>query len=205
MAKTKRKINKQSVMQKQQWKYMRRRYPFLVPVRHWYTGMKMTKKEIKKTPPILSLESRDIPDGWVNRFGHELCEELRAELIRCGCLNSAFVMMAKEKFGELRLCLAGTPKECKADDMSHITKYILATYENYILTRPTESLQSEFDDTIKSEIDEGSIQPEDEEKVREIISHARTLIAKPAEATDNSASDETATDDEAVSLEDILG
>ena len=47
MAKTKRKINKQSVMQKQQWKYMRRRYPFLVPVRHWYTGMKMTKKEIK--------------------------------------------------------------------------------------------------------------------------------------------------------------
>lgn len=89
--------------------------------------------------------------------------------------------------------------------MSHITKYILATYENYILTRPTESLQSEFDDTIKSEIDEGSIQPEDEEKVREIISHTRTPIAKPAEATDNSASDETATDDEAVSLEDILG
>lgn len=89
--------------------------------------------------------------------------------------------------------------------MSHITKYILATYENYILTRPTESLQSEFDDTIKSEIDDGSIQPEDEEKVREIISHARTPIAKPAEATNNSASDETATDDEAVSLEDILG
>ena len=53
--------------------------------------------------------------------------------------------------------------------MSHITKYILATYENYILTRPTESLQSEF------------------------------------EATNNSAPDETATDDEAVSLEDILG
>ena len=104
-------------MQKQQWKYMRRRYPFLVPVRHWYTGMKMTKEEIKNTPPILSLESRDIPDGWVNRFGHELCEELRAELIRCGCLNSAFVVMAKEKFGELRLCLAGTPKECKADDI----------------------------------------------------------------------------------------
>ncbi len=89
--------------------------------------------------------------------------------------------------------------------MSHITKYILATYENYILTRPTESLQSEFDDTVKSEIDDGSIQPEDEEKVREIISHARTPIAKPAEATNNSAPDETATDDEAVSLEDILG
>lgn len=89
--------------------------------------------------------------------------------------------------------------------MSHITKYILATYENYILTRPTESLQSEFDDTIKSEIDDGSIQPEDEEKVREIISHARTPIAKPAEATNNSAPDETATDDEAVSLEDMLG
>lgn len=89
--------------------------------------------------------------------------------------------------------------------MSHITKYILATYENYILTRPTESLQSEFDDTIKSEIDDGSIQPEDEEKVREIISHARTPIAKPAEATNNSAPDKTATDDEAVSLEDILG
>ena len=130
MTKTKRKINKQSVMQKQQWKYMRRRYPFLVPVRHWYTGMKMTKKEIKNTPPILSLESRDIPDGWVNRFGHELCEELRAELIRCGCLNSAFVVMAKEKFGELRLCLAGTPKECKADDIidkySEISRHVCA-------------------------------------------------------------------------------
>lgn len=130
MTKTKRKINKQSVMQKQQWKYMRRRYPFLVPVRHWYTGMKMTKEEIKNTPPILSLESRDIPDGWVNRFGHELCEELRAELIRCGCLNSAFVVMAKEKFGELRLCLAGTPKECKADDIidkySEISRHVCA-------------------------------------------------------------------------------
>lgn len=130
MTKIKRKINKQSVMQKQQWKYMRRRYPFLVPVRHWYTGMKMTKEEIKNTPPILSLESRDIPDGWVNRFGHELCEELRAELIRCGCLNSDFVVMAKEKFGELRLCLAGTPKECKADDIidkySEISRHVCA-------------------------------------------------------------------------------
>lgn len=90
----------------------------------------MTKKEIKNTPPILSLESRDIPDGWVNRFGHELCEELRAELIRCGCLNSAFVVMAKEKFGELRLCLAGTPKECKADDIidkySEISRHVCA-------------------------------------------------------------------------------
>ena len=68
MAKTKRKINKQSVMQKQQWKYMRRRYPFLVPVRHWYTGMKMTKKEIKNTPPILSLESRDINPTGSNAY-----------------------------------------------------------------------------------------------------------------------------------------
>lgn len=101
----------------------------------------------------------------------------------------------------------GEPLE-KVDEsklMSHVTKYILATYENYILTRPTESLQSEFDDTIKSEIDEGSIQPEDEEKVMEIISHVRTPIAKPAEATDNSAPDETEADDEAVSLEDMLG
>ena len=72
----------------------------------------MTKKEIKNTPPILSLESRDIPDGWVNRFGHELCEELRAELIRCGCLNSAFVSVKYPGGGAAQLYeqLAGMGK-----------------------------------------------------------------------------------------------
>ena len=69
----------------------------------------------------MSTWSGDIPEGWVIRFGHELCEELRAEFIRCGCLYTAQILQAKEKYGDLRIYLDGVPKNCKAEDI--IDKY----------------------------------------------------------------------------------
>lgn len=128
MSNSKRKSKKQMLMKKQNWKYIARRYPFLIPETHWYTGIKLTKKEKKETEPILSFDSGDIPDGWVMRFGHELCEELRAEFIRCRCLNTVKIMQAKEKFGELRIYLDEEPEECRAylviDKYSAISSFV---------------------------------------------------------------------------------
>ena len=117
MPKTKRKINKELLMQKRYWKKIKKRYPFLDPREHWYCGYELTKKERSWTPPILSLDSGDIPAGWVKRFGHELCEDLRAEFIRCGCLNDVYIVQAKEKYGRLTIYFSTMPAWCKADDI----------------------------------------------------------------------------------------
>ena len=121
MPKTKRKINKELLMQKRYWKKIKKRYPFLDPRNHWYTGKVLTKQERKNTCPMLAIGSGDIPEGWTRRFGYELCEELRKEFIRCGCLNTVYVVQAKEKFGSLRVYLSDIPDGCKADDI--INKY----------------------------------------------------------------------------------
>lgn len=121
MSKAKRKTKKELVIQKRYWDQIKKRYPFLEEKTHWYTGTKLSKKEKEETPPILSAWSGDIPEGWVIRFGHELCEELRAEFIRCGCLYTAQILQAKEKYGDLRIYLGGVPENCKAEDI--IDKY----------------------------------------------------------------------------------
>lgn len=104
---------KKDIMQKQHWKYMNRRYPFLISNDEW--------QKDKILPPALSIDSYDIPKGWTNRFGHELCEELRAEFIRCGCINNITLWEAKEKFGELRLDFFNVPSFSKYEDI--IDKY----------------------------------------------------------------------------------
>lgn len=121
MSKSKHVKRKRNILQKQHWKYIKRRYPFLASKEDWYSSVKLTKKEQKETPPMMSLCSGDIPTGWVNRFGHELCEELRAEFIRCGCLQAVTVEEVKEKYGELRMYICGAPDYCKAEDV--IDKY----------------------------------------------------------------------------------
>lgn len=117
MSKTKRKINKELLMQKRYWKKIKKRYPFLDPREHWYCAYELTKKERNGTPPLLSLDSGDIPAGWVKRFGHELCEDLRAEFIRCGCLNDVYIVQAKEKYGRLTIYFSTMPAWCKVDDI----------------------------------------------------------------------------------------
>ena len=52
-------------MQKRYWKKIKKRYPFLNPREHWYCGYELTQKERSGTPPILALDSGDIPVGWV--------------------------------------------------------------------------------------------------------------------------------------------
>ena len=121
MSKAKRKNKKELVIQKRYWDQIKKRYPFLEEKTHWYTGTRLSKKEKEETPPILSAWSGDIPEGWVIRFGHELCEELRAEFIRCGCLYTAQILQAKEKYGDLRIYLGEVPENCKAEDI--IDKY----------------------------------------------------------------------------------
>lgn len=121
MSKTKRKLNKQLAMERQHWKYIKRHYPFLDQKTHWYTGKMLDKKERKNMPPLMTLESGDIPKGWVKCFGYALCEELREEFIRCGCLDTVNIEQVKEKFGELRIYFGGLPNGCRAEDI--VDKY----------------------------------------------------------------------------------
>ena len=61
MPKSKRKIKKELIMQKQHWKKIKKRYPFLDPRNHWYTGKVLIKQERKNTCPMLAIGSGDIP------------------------------------------------------------------------------------------------------------------------------------------------
>ena len=49
---------------------------------------------------ITKLDS--MPIGWRKAFGEQLCEELKQELIKIGCLYRYRVYQIKEKFGSLR-------------------------------------------------------------------------------------------------------
>lgn len=66
MPKSKRRIKKELIMQKQHWKKIKKRYPFLDPRNHWYTGKVLTKQERKNTCPMLAIGSGDIPEGWTD-------------------------------------------------------------------------------------------------------------------------------------------
>lgn len=107
---TKRKQNKKKRMQKQKWKKWTRRYPFLA-VRNYWTG----KIEKDAEPWLCDDGGGGIPVGWAKRFGRELSEDLRAELLKHGALNEMYIVDAKEKFGELRVYTGNEPENSDVD------------------------------------------------------------------------------------------
>ena len=90
--KSTKKLNKK---QQKEWRKIKRKYPFLIQRSHWYTGMKLKKKEQKQLPPMLF--DGNLPKGWVMCFAEEMCEELKKDLIQHWCLYTAYISDAKEK------------------------------------------------------------------------------------------------------------
>lgn len=117
----KRKENKKKRMERQRWKHIVRRYPFLAARTDWYSGKILTKEEKKGIQPWLMFNGGDLPNGWIKRFVPEMCEDLREEYKRCGCLNTAYVEAAKEKFGSMNLYMGGETMNCRSNEI--IDKY----------------------------------------------------------------------------------
>lgn len=74
------------------------RYPFLIPRSLW-------SGEIHPDYDYSFTKLDDLPEGWRIAFGEELCEEIKAALLRDGgeeALNAYRVLDIKEKYGVLR-------------------------------------------------------------------------------------------------------
>lgn len=50
----------------------------------------------------------DMPDGWQNAFGMDICIDIENALKEDGLYKSAAVLQVKEKFGELRIYITPT-------------------------------------------------------------------------------------------------
>ncbi len=70
------------------------RFPFLLPRNRW-TGKVPEDYDYSYT------ELDAMPDGWRKTFGEQLCEELKAELVKAGCLSGYRIAQIKEKYGAL--------------------------------------------------------------------------------------------------------
>lgn len=70
------------------------RFPFLLPRNRW-TG------EVSEDYDYSYTELDAMPEGWRKAFGEQLCEELKAELVKAGCLNEYRIAQIKEKYGSL--------------------------------------------------------------------------------------------------------
>ena len=84
----KREYNKQLIEQ----------YPFLMPYNIW-TGKPIDDYDYE----YIWLD--DMPDGWRNAFGLQMCEELKQALLEEGgekLLSEYKIIQIKEKFGYLR-------------------------------------------------------------------------------------------------------
>ena len=68
------------------------RYPFLIP------HDRLTD-EVLKDFDYTYTEMDDMPDGWRDAFGEQMCEEIREELVRVGHLEKYRVVQIKEKYG----------------------------------------------------------------------------------------------------------
>ena len=76
------------------------KYPWLAPI-SWRTGKRIENKRYD----YISLWD-EIPQGWINTFGHLMCDEIEEELEKNGAEHKVYVEQAKEKYGGLRLYMA---------------------------------------------------------------------------------------------------
>lgn len=90
------------------------KYPFLIPSNRW-SGIRITEasgggywpgnpEEIPEYDYEYT-ELDELPDGWRNAFGEQICEDLKRELLEAGgekALNDYRITQIKEKFGGLR-------------------------------------------------------------------------------------------------------
>lgn len=71
------------------------RFPFLMPRNRW-------TDKIPEDFDYSYTELDAMPDGWRKAFGEQMCEEIRAELVRVNYLDKYRITQIKEKYGSLR-------------------------------------------------------------------------------------------------------
>jgi len=49
----------------------------------------------------------DVPKGWINAFGYQLCDEIEQALEKDNLQNKVYIEQAKEKYGQLRIYMTG--------------------------------------------------------------------------------------------------
>lgn len=106
------------------------RYPFLIPWNRW-SGKLITDAQgggywpgAPEDIPEYDweyTEAENMPDGWWNAFGVQMCEELRDALIEDGDLQRWRIVQMKEKFGYLHLYDNGHKKDSRVSEI--ISKY----------------------------------------------------------------------------------
>lgn len=104
---------------KEQNKSLCERFPFLIPSNRW-SGMRITEADgggywpgDPEAVPEYDYEFTeldDMPDGWRDAFGEQLCEELLEELKANDALDTYRITQIKEKFGMLRWYDSGNTK-----------------------------------------------------------------------------------------------
>lgn len=98
---------------KMKYKRICKRYPFLI-IRNWKTD-----KPIEY--PYTYLD--DMPYGWKQAFGKQMCEEIRRVLIKENYLYDYRIAQIKEKFGALRWYDEGAPDSIYREIQDIIYKY----------------------------------------------------------------------------------
>lgn len=99
------------------------KYPFLIPTNR-FSGKRITEAENGGYWPGAPgevpeydyeyTELDDMPEGWRNAFGEQLCEELKQALLDDGgeeALNAYRIVQIKEKYGSLRWYDFGNTKK----------------------------------------------------------------------------------------------
>lgn len=74
-----------------------KKYPWLIPDAHWYTGKILKKRDWNFTWTWYD----DMPIGWKKCFGKMFLEELDAAIRKYGLLNKFSIYQIKEKYGLL--------------------------------------------------------------------------------------------------------
>ena len=84
-------------------------FPFLAPQSVWADDEWVEKDDERwaKKYDYDCTELDDIETGWLKAFGLDLCVELKAALIKDGCLDTFAFDQIKEKYGDLRLYAHG--------------------------------------------------------------------------------------------------
>lgn len=70
-------------------------YPFLLPHNRW-------TDDVSEDFDYSYTELDDMPDGWRQAFGLQMCDELKNVLEKIDKINEFRIVQIKEKFGELR-------------------------------------------------------------------------------------------------------
>lgn len=92
------------------------KYPFLLP-RHWKTG------DVDVDYDYTWTELDDMPDGWRNAFGEQMCNEILHCLEKADYVDQYRILQIKEKYGGLRWYDSGAPDSIYDELDSIIEKY----------------------------------------------------------------------------------